>query len=147
MGYSNTMKRIYSPIYIASCLVISVLSVGNVIAADEQKASNKKQIIRFYKLNDKQQLNRLVIRKSRLKKAGCHNFLGTKKIYRLTQIGFKSCQLFSEKNCLNGSEIEGIWNNTDKAKEFKQGGEWLFNLQFSNGEKAKSWSCLSKALP
>jgi len=104
-------------------------------------AENKLQIIRFYKLNTKGQQNRLIIRESRLKKPGCHNFLAKPKIYRLTQIGFKHCVVFRKSKCEEGTEITGLWKGDAPDTKFKQGGEWFFTQSDSKGEKAKSWYC------
>jgi len=112
-----------------------------VLSKESNEVNKKRQTIRFYNLNKKKQLNRLIIRKKRLEKAGCHNFSGTKKIYRLTQIGYKYCQLFSTKNCTSGSEIQGSWKEKKLSMQFTQGGEWLFIGENSSGVKAKSWLC------
>ena len=103
--------------------------------------SDKLQIIRFYKLNSKDQQNRLLIRESRLKKTGCYNFATKPTVYRLTQIGFEYCAVYAKKSCAEGSEITGSWKGEKIDSKFSQGGEWLFTHHTPKGVKAKSWSC------
>jgi hypothetical protein len=101
------------------------------------------KMIRFYKLNKNEQQNRLLIREGRLKKVGCQNFSTKPRVYRLTQIGFKYCYIYSKKDCEAGTEIMGSWKGEKQDNKFTQGGEWLFNKANLRGEKAKSWHCHS----
>ncbi len=104
-------------------------------------ADSEYKIIRFYKLNSKGQQNRLVMRESRLKKPGCHNFATSPKIFRLTQIGYEYCIVYAKKKCSEGSEITGSWKGGKIDSKFSQGGEWLFTHHNEKGVTAKSWSC------
>lgn len=126
------------PIIYSLCLLLAATFLPIHTAFSEE---NKLQIIRFYKLNTKGQQNRIIIRESRLKKTGCHNFLTKPKIYRLTQIGFKHCVVFRKSKCAEGTEITGLWKGEDPDTKFKQGGEWLFTQSDSKGEQVKSWYC------
>jgi len=107
----------------------------------DRTGDEKSKIIRFYKLNSKGQQNRLLIRESRLKRAGCQNFATQTTIYRLTQIGFQYCQVFQEKNCEASSILEGLWKGEKPDSNFSQGGEWLFTQYGENGAEAQSWFC------
>lgn len=124
---------------LCSCLILSFSPIHLAYAGDDTL-----KIIRFYKLNSKGQQNRLVIRQSRLKKPGCHNFTTSPKIYRLTQIGYEYCIVFAKKNCSPGTEISGSWKGDELDTKFSQGGEWLFTHHDEKGVKAKSWSCQLK---
>lgn len=131
------MKKVRPIIYSLSIgVLISLLPVETVYADND-----KLQIIRFYKLNSKGQQNRLIIRESRLKKTGCQNFAMKPRIYRLTQIGFKNCLVFSKKNCAADTAITGLWKGEKPDTNFSQGGEWLFTQHDKKGTKAKSWRC------
>lgn len=132
------MIKTHSAIYSLCFVIFASLIPAEVLLADE----NKLQIIRFYKLNTKGQQNRLLIRESRLKRTGCHNFSTKPKVYRLTQIGFDRCLVFRKKNCADGSEITGLWKGEKASTEFQEGGEWLFTQNDKKGEKAKSWRCI-----
>ena len=135
--YSSTMKTIHSTIYSLSLsLMICLLPVETL-----QAETDKLKIIRFYKLNSKGQQNRLIIRESRLKKTGCHNFATKPKVYRLTQIGFQHCWIYTKKNCEEGTAITGLWKGEKQDTQFSQGGEWLFTHHDEKGVRAKSWRC------
>lgn len=131
------MKQTHLTIYSLCCAIaFSILPIQASYAK-----SDKLQIIRFYKLNSKGQQNRLLIRESRLKKTGCHNFATKPKVYRLTQIGFEYCTVYAKKSCAAGSEITGLWKGEKEDAKLSQGGEWLFTHHDPEGIKAKSWSC------
>lgn len=105
--------------------------------ADEEK----RQYVRIYKLNSKDQSVRIQMRDKTTKTSGCHNFITKPKVSRIIQIGFESCSLYSAKNCPVDAAIEGQWKEKDKATKLTQGGQWLFTYDDPKGIKAKSWSC------
>jgi len=121
------------------CTMFTLSACHFTVAEDAE--DNERQIVRFYKLNDKDQQNRLLIRESRLSKTGCQNFATQATIYRLTQIGFEYCQIFEEKNCVVESIIDGLWKGETADTEFTQGGQWLFTHHTDEGVKARSWEC------
>lgn len=122
--------------------IIPVITIAiNLIFFSVYAYAEKRQTIRFYKLNSKDQPVRVIVREKTAKASGCHNFLGEKTIYRLTQIGFEYCSVYSEKNCVESSILEGLWDEKDNASQLTQGGEWLFNYDLERGLKMKSWSC------
>lgn len=116
-------------------VLLSSALISPSLFADDYK------IIRFYKLNKKGEQNRLVMKEKRLKLAGCHNFTLTPKVYKLTQIGFKSCSLYSVKNCKIDTEISGLDGKNNVKTDFTEGKRWMFNQQTPRGTKAKSWRC------
>lgn len=130
----NFLKTKYTPSIV---LLISCMIISPSLLADTEKY----QIIRFYKLNKKQQQNRLVMKEKKLKLSGCHNFFLSPRVYRLTQIGFNYCSLYSEKNCKANTEITGLWKKKSKNMQFTEGGRWFFNQNSQYGIKAKSWYC------
>lgn len=129
--YSITMK-----VFVILLSSLSVLVCASCISAQE-----KRQYIRFYKLNNKDQQVRIQISDKTSSKAGCNNFLTKPRIYRLTQIGFDVCRVYSEKNCAADSIVEGLWKGEKTSSELSQGGEWLFTSDNPKGTKLKSWAC------
>ena len=122
-------------------LTVIIISSSLFFLPSLSATADSRKIIRFYKLNKQDQQNRLLMHESRLKKTGCHNFATSPKVYRLTQIGFEYCYLYTKKNCQSGSEITGVWKEKKQDKKFTQGGAWFFNQSNPRGEKAKSWFC------
>jgi hypothetical protein len=137
------MKSLLSPIsrVLRMLLLCAVLISPWIIV--QASYAEKSQTLRFYTKNKKSELNKLFINRKKLAEPGCHNFGGTKKIYRLTQIGYKFCRLYADKDCVSGTEIEGLWKGkmAEKNTDFSQGGKWMFTINNELGEKAKSWQC------
>lgn len=123
--------------FFLSFILFSFLAATSLQSFTEEK----RQYIRIYKLNKKNQAVRIQMRDKTAKASGCHNFITTPKVYRITQIGFESCSLYRTKDCPIDAIIEGQWKEKDKAIHLTQGGEWLFTYQDPKGIKAKSWSC------
>jgi len=123
--------------------LIALFSLTMLGCASKQSVADeeKRQYIRIYKLNSKEQSIRIQMRDKTAKASGCHNFITTPKVSRITQIGFASCSLYSAKNCPADAAIEGQWKEKDKATKLTQGGKWLFTYDDPKGVKAKSWSC------
>lgn len=77
------------------------------------------------------------------KKPGCHNMVITLEVYRVGQIGFDSCTIYSEKDCKPGSEIEVRWKNKNEPTTIiTQGDRWF--LPGETGSDMGSWNCKSK---
>ncbi|MDJ0956430.1 MAG: hypothetical protein QNI91_06225 [Arenicellales bacterium] len=71
---------------------------------------------------------------------GCHNLIKKRRIYRVAQIGFESCTVYSEKNCEEGTEIPVSWKNKkDPITSFTRGARWF--LPGERGSKMRSWKC------
>lgn len=77
------------------------------------------------------------------KKPGCHNMIITLEVYRVAQIGFESCTIYSEKDCKPGSEIEVRWKNEKKPTTvITPGARWF--LPGETGSDMASWKCVTK---
>ncbi len=120
-------------------LLLSFVSLIGVTAGCA--ATEKNQMIRFYKLNKKEQQNRVLMNNKTAKLTGCHNFLTKARVYRITQIGFEYCSLYQKKNCADDSIVNGLWKEKDSASKLTQGGQWLFHQEHPRGIKIKSWKC------
>ena len=71
---------------------------------------------------------------------GCHNMVTRRKIYRVAQIGFKTCTLYADKDCEAGTEIGVSWKNKKSpVNDFTQGARWF--LPGERGSKTASWKC------
>lgn len=71
---------------------------------------------------------------------GCHNLITKRRIYRVAQIGFESCTVYSAKDCAEGTEIAVSWKNKKEPKTvFTRGARWF--LPGERGSKMASWKC------
>ena len=71
---------------------------------------------------------------------GCHNLITRRKVYRVAQIGFKSCTLYAKKDCEVGTEIGVSWKNKKPpVNDFTSGARWF--LPGERGSKMASWKC------
>ena len=71
---------------------------------------------------------------------GCHNLISRRKVYRVAQIGFKTCTLYAKKDCESGSEIGVSWKNKKPpVDDFTPGARWF--LPGERGSKMASWKC------
>ena len=63
-----------------------------------------------------------------------------RKVYRVAQIGFKTCALYAEKDCEVGAEIGVSWKNKKApVNDFTPGARWF--LPGERGSKMASWKC------
>ena len=71
---------------------------------------------------------------------GCHNLIKKRRIYRVAQIGFEACSVYSKKDCEEGTEIPVSWKNKkDPVTSFTRGARWF--LPGERGSKMRSWKC------
>jgi len=85
-------------------ILIAALSATSFPLVADQHGS-----VRMYKLNSKDQMvNRRWVKKS--EQPGCHDLRGRKKAHRFAQVGFSWCTVYSEGDCLAGSEIKAMWH-------------------------------------
>lgn len=113
------------PIVLSTVMVWSDLS----LAAD----------LRLYTANKQLQQRRVSLVRN-TDEPGCHNLITSRKIYRVAQIGFKSCTLYTKKDCEAGTEIGVSWKNErPRVKEFTPGARWF--LPGERGSKMASWNC------
>lgn len=72
---------------------------------------------------------------------GCHNTPYTYHVYKVAVLAFKSCSVFSAKDCQTDSVLTAYWKNKDKpATKLKQGTRWFLTRDGSEAD-VSSWSC------
>ena len=101
---------------IISTLIILCLTSLNSAAETQNNDHNqvninsasitKTSVIRFYKANKHQQNFRIYPSKSKTSESGCHNFKRSRRIAKVVQIGYQSCSIYTEKNCVADSIIK-----------------------------------------
>ena len=71
----------------------------------------------------------------------CHNTPYTYHVYKVAVLAFKSCSVFSAKDCQPDSILPAYWKNKDKAStKMKQGTRWFLTRDGSEVD-VMSWSC------
>lgn len=125
-------------------LVISLMAViWSVSAVAGQK-------IRMYEVNSKLQQRSIVIGGA-VEKAGCHDLLWGKRIYRFSQIGYAWCSVYTQEGCAPDSIVSAYWQDghyrkynidgsTPQAKLYP-GTKWIID---SAATDIKSWYCEPK---
>jgi hypothetical protein len=127
------MKKISRP-YLASvlCGLCSLASMP-ALALDPE--------IRMYKLDKKQGFTKAHNLLGKGDNPGCHNTLFKYAVYKVTVIKFKSCSVYSEKDCKPESVIPAYWKNKgDPKTEMTRGANWHLDRNDDNVDVA-SWSC------
>lgn len=72
---------------------------------------------------------------------GCHNTPYTYHVYKVAVIAFKSCSVFSAKDCRPDSILPAYWKNKEKAStKMKQGTRWFLTRDGTEVD-VSSWSC------
>lgn len=122
--------------------VLDFVGINNVNAQSNTKASKKRQTVRFYKVNNLLQADRLRFTNKAASKPGCHNFIKKTRVHRIVQLGYESCSFYAKKACLADSILSAV---TEKDKtpttQLTQGLSWFFDLEKKRGERMKSWHC------
>lgn len=147
------MRRILICIIACSIAIIS-----------NQAYAEKRQFIRFYKVNNQEQPTRLIMRRKTAEQAGCHNFRLKARVFQLNQVGYEYCSIYSAKDCSESSIISAVQTikrddkeedkNKDKENESEtaqtrltEGVMWYPQLlnepTHKRGIKLKSWYCKS----
>lgn len=71
---------------------------------------------------------------------GCHNLFTKRRIYRVAQVGFATCAIYTERDCEAGTEVEVNWKNkSEPTTVITPGARWY--LPGERGTKIKSWMC------
>ena len=103
---------------------------------------------RVYRLNSKDQLIRNRWSRKRAE-AGCHDLRGTKKAYRVAQVGFAWCTIYAGDKCEAGTELGAKWRGgkyrraefdpEEPQQKILPGANWYL----SEGENVQvgSWRC------
>ncbi len=103
--------------------------------------------IRFYKVNSKGQQSEVGFLRNR-DEPGCHNVLGSREIFRVAQVGFTYCTVYSAKDCPDDDGLTMIWKgkvreNSARAQptdRLMPGDLWYFE---ENGTREmNSWKCV-----
>ena len=108
--------------------------------------------IRMYKLNSKgQEINQLWVKKPRAEK--CVTAIRNRKVSQFAQTGFAWCQIFSEKDCAEGSEVPAMWGGKryrvadidieQPQVRLLRGSEWM--LSEDSNVEIRSWFCSYRA--
>lgn len=120
---------VYKKLFASACLTVLALTSLNLDAAD----------FRMYTANKLMQ-QREVTFVLNTDEPGCHNLIKKRRIYRVAQIGFEACSVYSEKDCEEGTEIPVSWKNKkDPVTSFTRGARWF--LPGERGSKMRSWKC------
>ena len=94
---------------------------------------------RMYTANDLMQQREITFVRN-TDEPGCHNLFTKRRVYRVAQIGFENCTVFSEKDCEEGTEIPVSWKNKkEPTTVFTRGARWY--LPGERGSKMGSWKC------
>ena len=95
---------------------------------------------RAYRANDELQLDRIPTLNE--DEPGCHNMMLGFSVYRVAQIGFEYCAIYSEKNCQAGTEVPVTWKKEEApVKQFTQGDRWFLVSEERRGRSVESWYC------
>ena len=147
---SRRIRRSLSPVTTAVTIVVLTVVVTLVTTlvatlglSSPVQAIEPNQMIRFYKINKKDQADRIQFTASKARKPGCHNFIKKARVHRVVQIGYTSCQLYSSKNCAADTAIPAVRaKQSDQQKtELAQGYSWFPVDENKRGARLKSWYC------
>ena len=117
-------------LFVPACLGIVALTFWNLVSAAD---------FRMYTANKLKQ-QREVTFVLNTDEPGCHNLIKKRRIYRVAQIGFETCTVYSEKDCEEGTEVPVSWKNKkDPVTSFTRGARWF--LPGELGSKMRSWKC------
>ena len=108
------------------------------------------QKIRMYKMNSKLQQTKITLGGA-VEKAGCHDLLWGKRVYRFVQIGYAWCSVYTQDGCAADSIVTAYWQDGDyrkynidgtkpQAKLFP-GTKWIID---SAADDIQSWYCEAK---
>lgn len=120
-----------------------VSSVAAVVLLFAVSAASWGADFRIYRANSDLQIDRVPAMNE--DEPGCHNLLLTLTIYRVAQIGFEHCTVYSEKDCKAGSEVPVSWKQEkDPVTQFTQGDRWFLVSDDPQGHEMGSWSCKAR---
>lgn len=127
-------------------LGVFCLSLGSIIILTGQQnawAIEPNQTIRFYKINNKEQADKIRFTASKARRPGCHNFIKTVRVHRVVQIGYAACSVYASKNCKTESLVPAIRTKEphQKKTELGQGYSWFPVDENKRGARLKSWQC------
>lgn len=115
-------------------LALALLAVGACASAAN---------FRIYRVNSDMQLDQVPAFNE--DEPGCHNMLLRLTIYRVAQIGYQYCTIYSEKDCKAGSEIQVSWKQKENpVTQFTQGDRWFLVSERRRGRTMGSWYCKAR---
>jgi len=128
---------------IAGGIGLSLLVVILLKASEPTYAVERNQTIRFYKINNKDQADKIRFTAKKAGKPGCHNFIKKVRVHRIVQIGYNTCALYSAKNCAAESLVSATRSKEpDQPKgQLAQGYSWFPVDEHKRGARLKSWLC------
>ena len=109
-------------------------------------AAQRRASITFYRLNKLGQLYEVRIVRN-IDEPGCHNFLKKTGVFRVGQVGFEYCEVFTEKACQPDSAVTATWNASSKRDPSKKypttritrGNMWVLSVE--DNVTLRSWHC------
>ena len=127
--------------FFLTILSVSLMSVPAVQADDHGS-------IRLYKLNKKgQPVKQNWVGKQGL--AGCQNLRLKREVFRVAQIGYEYCVVYSKKDCESGSEVQAMWDGKryrvadidikQPQTKLLRGSKWVLNPD--QNVIIRSWQC------
>jgi len=127
----------------ASLIVFIAIALNSIAAAEDSQASDRQEI-RFYKIHKGGATQRIRFTAKKAKRPGCHNFLRRARLHRAVQFAYKTCRVYSKKNC---SEDSLVFFDREKDSEptsdLTQGYGWYPVGEHERGEIVRSWYCES----
>lgn len=106
--------------------------------------------IRMYKMNSKLQQTKITLGGA-VEKAGCHDLLWGKRVYRFVQIGYAWCSVYTEDGCAADSIVTALWSDGDYERYNIKGDEpqeklytgtkWIIDAA---ADDIQSWYCEAK---
>ena len=72
---------------------------------------------------------------------GCHNTPYRYKVYKVAVIGYKSCSVYSAKDCQPESILPVYWKQKDRSETVMTRGTRWFLAQDASEVGVSSWSC------
>ena len=128
--------------YMLTALCSLWLAVA-LVAPSAILAVEPNQKIRFYKINNKEQADKIRFTARKSRKPGCHNFVRKVRVHRVVQIGYNSCTIYSSKNCAEENAVVAIRDKepNQQKSELSQGYSWFPVDEHKRGARLKSWYC------
>lgn len=71
---------------------------------------------------------------------GCHNTPYRYKVYKVAVLAFKTCSVYSKKDCQPDSILTAYWKKKKSSTTMKQGTRWYLAKDESE-VGVSSWSC------
>jgi len=104
--------------------------------------ASERQEIRFYKANRQLQTDLIWFTRKKGRLPGCHNFLKKTRVYMTKQLGFKTCTVYTKKECAEGSELTATRKKDETlVSELSEGYIWKLTSEHKRGSRIRSWAC------